>query len=153
MVEYTMTDGSTVTVAVAESRTTGSRPVSRNGQGVTRATETFEGALESVRSAASAALAVFRDGSLRPDSVEIEFGVQLTAEAGAVIAKSSVGGHLTVKLAWAPGNSAPTAAEDPGASTGAPAGAAGGTGTPAGAAAPVSTGTAAATGTSGTAGQ
>jgi len=30
----------------------------------------------------------------------VEFGVRLTAEAGAVIAKSSVEGHLTVKLTW-----------------------------------------------------
>lgn len=45
---------------------------------------------------------MFRDGSLRPDSVEIEFGVKLTAEAGALIAKSSVEGHLVVKLSWSP---------------------------------------------------
>jgi hypothetical protein len=37
--------------------------------------------------------------------VEIEFGVKLTAEAGALIAKSAVEGHLVVKLSWSPGQS------------------------------------------------
>ena len=37
--------------------------------------------------------------------MEIEFGVKLTAEAGALIAKSAVEGHLVVKLSWSPGGS------------------------------------------------
>ncbi|WP_304364726.1 CU044_2847 family protein, partial [Streptomyces viridosporus] len=49
------------------------------------------------------ALRVFRDGSLKPDTVELEFGVKLTAEAGAIIAKGSAEGHLVVKLSWSPG--------------------------------------------------
>ncbi|MBN0049213.1 hypothetical protein JS756_35145 [Streptomyces actuosus] len=35
-----------------------------------------------------------------PDEVEIEFGVDLAAQAGAVIAKSEVGCHLKVTVAW-----------------------------------------------------
>ncbi|MFE2032629.1 CU044_2847 family protein [Streptomyces scopuliridis] len=46
---------------------------------------------------------MFRDGSLKPDGVELEFGVKLMAEAGAVIAKTSAEGHMTVKLSWNPG--------------------------------------------------
>ncbi|MCE0445187.1 hypothetical protein LT493_09090 [Streptomyces tricolor] len=80
----------------------GARLVSR-GDGPAQAARTFEGALDGVRAAATAALRVFRDGSLRPDAVEIEFGVRLSAEAGAVIAKGSAEGHLLVKLSWAPG--------------------------------------------------
>ncbi len=75
-----------------------------DSHGAVRAARTFEGSLAAVRTAAEAALRVFRDdGALRPDSVEIEFGVKLTAEAGALIAKSTVEGHLVVKLAWSPG--------------------------------------------------
>jgi hypothetical protein len=61
----------------------------------------FEDALASVRGAAESALSTFRDGALRPDEVAIEFGVKLNAAAGAVIAKTSVEGHLVVKLKWA----------------------------------------------------
>ena len=60
----------------------------------------FDDALESVRDAAVSALKKFRDEILHPDSVEIEFGFKLNAEAGAVIAKTSAEGHLTIKLAW-----------------------------------------------------
>jgi Trypsin-co-occurring domain 1 len=36
----------------------------------------------------------------RPDDLEVEFGVRLNAEAGAVIAKTQAEGHLKVELAW-----------------------------------------------------
>ncbi|WTX70890.1 hypothetical protein OG788_16130 [Streptomyces sp. NBC_00647] len=101
LVEFKTDDGALVVVEAADDAS-GSRLVARD-DGTVQATRTFEGALEGVRAAAQSALRVFRDGSLRPDSVEIEFGVKLSAEAGALIAKSSVEGHLVVKLSWAPG--------------------------------------------------
>ncbi|MFJ7147859.1 CU044_2847 family protein [Streptomyces sp. NPDC100445] len=101
--EFTTEDGAQVVVEGVVTRS-GARLVSR-GDGPAQAARTFEGALEGVRAAASAALRVFRDGSLRPDAVEIEFGVRLSAEAGAVIAKGSTEGHLVVKLSWSPGQS------------------------------------------------
>ncbi|PSM41177.1 hypothetical protein C6Y14_22495 [Streptomyces dioscori] len=100
LVEFKTDDGALVVVEGAEDES-GSRLVAR-GDGTVAATRTFEGSLEGVRAAAGAALRVFRDGSLQPDSVEIEFGVKLTAEAGALIAKSAVEGHLVVKLSWSP---------------------------------------------------
>lgn len=60
----------------------------------------FEDALANVRAAAVSALATFRDDTLKPDDVEIEFGVKLDAGAGAVIARTSLEGHLVVKLRW-----------------------------------------------------
>jgi hypothetical protein len=78
----------------------GAKLVARGGNRLAEAGETFDGALQGIRSAADAALRVFRDGALRPDGVELEFGVKLTGEAGAVIAKTSMEGHITVKLSW-----------------------------------------------------
>ncbi|MFB0617183.1 CU044_2847 family protein [Streptomyces sp. AGS-58] len=101
LMEFTTEDGARVMVEDVITRS-GARLVSR-GDGPAQAARTFEGALEGVRAAASAALRVFRDGSLRPDAVEIEFGVRLSAEAGAVIAKGTTEGHLVVKLSWSPG--------------------------------------------------
>ncbi|GGS44263.1 CU044_2847 family protein [Streptomyces cinerochromogenes] len=102
LVEFTTEDGALVVVEGAGTTRSGARLVSR-GDGPAQAARTFEGALDGVRAAAAAALRVFRDGSLRPDAVEIEFGVRLSAEAGAVIAKGSAEGHLVVKLSWSPG--------------------------------------------------
>lgn len=104
LVEFETEDGARVVVEGAAGARTGTRLVSR-GDGVVQAARTFEGALDGVRAAAEAALRVFRDGSLRPDSVEIEFGVKMSAEAGAIIAKGSAEGQLVVKLSWAPGTS------------------------------------------------
>ncbi|MCX5168842.1 CU044_2847 family protein [Streptomyces antibioticus] len=113
LVEFTTDSGAVVSVEAAPEGRPGSRLVSRDG--TVRATRTFEGALEGVRTAAESALRVFRDGSLRPDGVEIEFGVKLTAETGAVIAKGTAEGHLVVRLTWSPpGNpAAPPADQGP----------------------------------------
>ncbi|MFI2199871.1 CU044_2847 family protein [Streptomyces sp. NPDC020192] len=101
LVEFTTEDGAVVRVETADGAG-GNRPVSRGEDTVDRAARTFEDALDHVRAAAHAALRVFRDGSLRPDSVELEFGVKLTAEAGAVIAKGTAEGQLVVRLSWTP---------------------------------------------------
>jgi hypothetical protein len=60
----------------------------------------FEDALTGVRDAAVSALRTFRDKTLDPHEVSLEFGVKLNASAGAVIAKTAAEGHLTVKLTW-----------------------------------------------------
>ncbi|GAB2998035.1 hypothetical protein GCM10023080_075000 [Streptomyces pseudoechinosporeus] len=104
LVEFRTNDGVVITVEGIEDAS-GHQMVSRRDDGTVQATRTFEGALDGVRAAAESALQVFRDGSLRPDSVEIEFGVKLTAEAGALIAKSGAEGHLLLRLSWSPGQS------------------------------------------------
>lgn len=100
LVEFKTDDGAVIVVEGAENES-GSRLVARS-DGTVPAARTFESSLEGVRAAAESALRVFRDASLKPDAVEIEFGVKLTAEAGALIAKSAVEGHLLVKLSWSP---------------------------------------------------
>ncbi|MFD5268731.1 CU044_2847 family protein [Streptomyces sp. NPDC058335] len=101
VVEFKTDDGAVVAVEAVEEQRPGSRLVAR-GDGTVQAARTFEGALEGVRSAAESALRVFRDGALRPDGVEIEFGVKLAAETGAIIAKGTAEGHLIVRLTWSP---------------------------------------------------
>ncbi|GAA3935133.1 CU044_2847 family protein [Actinomadura viridis] len=66
------------------------------GQSRTR----LEDALKSVRGMAESALTALKDVSVTPDTVELEFGVKLNAAAGAVIARTSVEGHMKVKLTW-----------------------------------------------------
>jgi hypothetical protein len=92
------TDSGSVVVEVADGEP-GFELVARDGV-IADARQKLESALTDVRSAAETTLQVFRDGPGRPDGIEVEFGVKLNAEAGAVIAKSSVEGHFTVKLSW-----------------------------------------------------
>ncbi|MGW2744921.1 CU044_2847 family protein [Streptomyces sp. NPDC001450] len=120
LMEFTTEDGAVVVVEATDGAS-GTRLVSRgeNGGPAAQAARTFEGTLDGVRSAAQSALRVFRDGTLRPDSVELEFGVKLSAEAGAVIAKGAAEGQLVVKLSWSSkGTATPAAADGAGAVAG-----------------------------------
>ena len=67
------------------------------------ARQTLEMALAQIKPALDAALGVVRGVSVRPDQVEVEIGVTLTAEAGAAVARTSAQGHLKVKLIWTSG--------------------------------------------------
>ena len=60
----------------------------------------LESALAQIQPAISAALDAVRAVPDRPDQVEVEIGVTLTAEAGAVVARTATQGHLVVRLIW-----------------------------------------------------
>ena len=94
------TDSGRDLVVEIDDREPGYRPAKKPGAIIADAKEQFEKSLADINAAAQSALDILRGGRLRPDEVEIEFGVRLNAEAGAVIAKSSVEGHLVVKLTW-----------------------------------------------------
>ncbi|MFF4484206.1 CU044_2847 family protein [Streptomyces sp. NPDC001520] len=61
--------------------------------------------LEPVTDMAQTVLRQLRRAS--PDEIEVEFGVNLAAQAGAVIAKSEANCHLRVKVLWKGDESAP----------------------------------------------
>ena len=99
VVRYQIGDGSSVLVEVDED-TYGVEAVSRTSEGVLEAGQRLESALASVRDAAQAALDAM--SKLSPETVEVEFGIKLAGEAGALIAKTSAEGHFTVRLSWSP---------------------------------------------------
>ncbi|MGW5557860.1 CU044_2847 family protein [Micromonospora sp. NPDC003944] len=77
------------------------------------ARQSLETALAHVKPALDAALGLVQGVSVRPDQVEVEIGVTLTAEAGAVVARTSAQGHLKVTLVWTSGVAAlPSPGED-----------------------------------------
>ncbi|MFC7380765.1 CU044_2847 family protein [Sphaerisporangium rhizosphaerae] len=92
-----LADGGQVVVEIADNEPA-VRRASRTGDKIEAAVDSLQSALQPIREAAEAALDTFRKSG--PDEVEIELGVKLNAEAGAVIAKSALEGHLTVKLTW-----------------------------------------------------
>jgi hypothetical protein len=100
VVRYQVGDGSSVLVEVDED-TYGVENVARGSDGVLNAGERLESALASVRAAAQATLDTLT--KLSPETVEVEFGIKLAGQAGALIAKTSAEGHFTVKLTWSPG--------------------------------------------------
>jgi hypothetical protein len=64
--------------------------------------ESLERVLSRGRHAVESALREFRAMDVAPDSIEIELGLKLSAEAGVVIAKSTSDCHFLVKVAWRP---------------------------------------------------
>ncbi|MEV7010014.1 CU044_2847 family protein [Streptosporangium sp. NPDC051022] len=100
------TESGTIVVEADEEQAGYASVVRRPGEIVSDVKNRFEESLESFRDAAASALKVFRDDTLRPDEVAIEFGLKLNAEVGVVMAKAAAEGHLVVKLRWARGDAA-----------------------------------------------
>ncbi len=97
---FELAEGSTVLVEVDDDDL-GIKRVSRGRDGVVEAGRRLTEALGSVRDAARESMEVLQ--TLSPSRIELEFGVKLAGEAGAIIAKTAAEGHFTVTLTWAPG--------------------------------------------------
>ena len=87
----------TVQVEVADNSYGVERP-SRNEQGITDAGRRLEDALAAIRPAATAAAEVLRE--VGAEHLELQFGVKLAGEAGAIIAQNSAEAHFVVKLSF-----------------------------------------------------
>ena len=95
---FSLDDGGSVLVEVGDRD--GLAQAARVTDVVESVATSFGAALASVRDAAATALRQFRAMDARPDEIQVEFGVRLSAQAGAVIAKAGGDGHLKVKLTW-----------------------------------------------------
>ncbi|MET8676756.1 CU044_2847 family protein [Streptomyces sp. NPDC004647] len=73
----------------------------RSGQAVQTASETLQTALVRMRPAIEAVVGQVRGLAAPPDRVSVQFGIKITAEAGAVIAKAATEANFTVSAEWA----------------------------------------------------
>ncbi|GAA1408087.1 hypothetical protein GCM10009639_57590 [Kitasatospora putterlickiae] len=73
----------------------------RMGEAIRDLPMSLQGALVPVTTAAHAALDELR--RIGPDEIAVEFGVDLSFEAGAVITKSAANCHLLVRALWRQG--------------------------------------------------
>jgi Trypsin-co-occurring domain 1 len=101
LVEFPLQDGGAILVQVDEAA---ARPVTR-GLGDRRlvseqAQQTFEQAIARVQPAAQALISRLRALADAPDEVGVEFGLELSAEAGAFIAAASSTANFRVTLSW-----------------------------------------------------
>jgi hypothetical protein len=65
---------------------------------VTEATLTLRDALEPLTQMSRQVLEQLAES--QPDEINVDFGIELTAEAGAVLTKAGVGSHFSVSLKW-----------------------------------------------------
>lgn len=99
LVQFELEGGASLLVEVDEDEP-GIERASRMDDLAIKGSQSLEVALEGIRSAANVTLAKLRDVAEAPDEVEVQFGVRLNAQAGAVIAKTEAEGHLQVRMAW-----------------------------------------------------
>jgi Trypsin-co-occurring domain 1 len=103
VVEFPLEDGGTVLVRVADDSYAGGEPTRGLGGSlniVDRAQDTFEDAVSRILPAAHSLLGRLRAGLESPDEIRVEFGVELTAQAGAILAAASSSASFRVSVMW-----------------------------------------------------
>ena len=106
LLEYPLDGGGSVLVQVEDGHG-GDGEVTR-GWGerdrrvIEQAQESFQQAVGRVQPAVQALLAQFRSLADSPDTVSVEFGLELGAEVGAFVANASSKGNFKVSLTWRP---------------------------------------------------
>lgn len=109
LVEFPLQEGGTMLVEVDEpegsTETTvrggvvkAARPSSE--EMVEKAKETLEDALDKIKPAAQSIIGKLRGLTDAPDEIGVEFGIKLSAEAGAFIASAGVEANYKVSLKW-----------------------------------------------------
>ncbi|MFF2486401.1 CU044_2847 family protein [Microbacterium sp. NPDC058062] len=105
LVEFPLGDGGSVVIAAGgpNSGQDPSGPVLRGRVSeavVTQASESFETVVQRVQPAATAVLDAIRSGPHPPSEVTIEFGIEMSADLGAVIASTAVQANFKVTITW-----------------------------------------------------
>lgn len=103
--EFPVEGGGTIVVEVdgPAEWSSGDRPTTRGlggGEAVARTEASFDDAIARIQPVASSLIRSLRDAVEPPDAVDIEFGVQMSADLGAFIAKASAGANFKVSLHW-----------------------------------------------------
>ena len=106
LVPFTTQDGATFFAEVDDSGE--GRDLSRVMRGggagrtelIAESSQALETALGGVKQAAEAMFARLSSLATPPDETTVEFGVKLSAETGAVIAKAATEANFTVSLKW-----------------------------------------------------
>ena len=88
-----------VVVEVDAPPETGEEPAARRGE-IQRAEQSLHEALDRVQPAASALIAKILALPEPPHETTVEFGINLTAKAGAVLASAGVEANYKVTLTW-----------------------------------------------------
>jgi hypothetical protein len=104
-VAFPLEDGGQVLVRVAGVEPTNGGVVTRGGRAeevVAEARQSFESALGTIREVADAVLHQLARLAVSPQEVRVEFGLELTAKAAALVASASATAQLHVTLAWNP---------------------------------------------------
>lgn len=101
LVEFPLAQGGSVLIEVDESPGPVMRGIGKGSPSLAERTDkTFEEATAAVTPAAASLIAQLRSISNPPAEIEIEFGVQLSAQTGAFIASAAAAANFKVSMTW-----------------------------------------------------
>jgi len=101
LIEFPLQAGGSVIVEVDEPALEGVvRAARRPGEVAEKAKATFEDAFDKIKPAADHIVAKLRGLHDTPDEIGVEFGIKLSAEAGAFVASASAEANYKVTLKW-----------------------------------------------------
>jgi hypothetical protein len=100
IVEFPLERGGSVFIESDEPEPAGAVRVGRADGVPEKAKQTFEQSLETVRTVAGALLAKVDELAERPDELQIEFGVKLSGEIGAILASAKAEANYSVTMTW-----------------------------------------------------
>lgn len=72
------------------------------GELVEKSREAIDKAMDTIQGMAAKTIAAAKNLTDAPDAIEVEFGIKLDAEAGAMVAKAGTEASITVKMVWRP---------------------------------------------------
>lgn len=67
---------------------------------ILEADQSLEKAIEKIKPAAEAVLSRLRSLAVKPDEISVDFGIKLSAKAGALIAATAAEANFQVSLKW-----------------------------------------------------
>jgi hypothetical protein len=100
IVEFGVEGGPSLVVEVDDAVSGGVVRSARPGEVVVQAGETLEEALDRAMPATQALIERLKSIASGPDAIEVQFGLKLSGQLGAVLAKTGAEGNFSVKLTW-----------------------------------------------------
>ncbi|MEV0537593.1 CU044_2847 family protein [Kitasatospora sp. NPDC050463] len=100
--ELRLADGSGIWVEVSDGDDSGFDRVGRASSLARATSETLQDAMRHLRPALDVIADGLRGMVHTPDTVRVDFGIKLSAEAGVVVAKAASEANFTVSVEWRP---------------------------------------------------
>jgi hypothetical protein len=100
LVEFPLEEGGSIFVEVESTSVDQLIPASLPGDVAAKVALTLESALDKVQPAAKAIISKLRGLVDPPDEVSVEFGIKMSASAGAVLASADAEANFKVNLTW-----------------------------------------------------
>ena len=99
LVEFPLEEGGSILIQIDEPETGGTVRAGREEM-IEKAKQTFEDALNRVLPAAKSVVEKLRSMESRPDEIEVNFGINLSTQAGAFIASATAAANFGVTVRW-----------------------------------------------------